>query len=170
MPISDPQFLMKFKVQKQPLDYIYSCVIDIVKSDGTMELLKPDRIMPRNNLPNITKSMKPQYEVYYKGIDVDKLLTSGEFVHDLPKPEDVANNIPAYSKIILGKFDLNCKCNIVKQADYYGCDLLPSYLQIKPNPKYDIAATVNQMRNFKLHTSKADLDEFDEPPENNNNL
>lgn len=170
--LENPSFLIKFRINPA-IRYIYSCAIDIVKSDGTIEILTPKRPMPFNTLSEIKKSMKSQLEMYFAGKDLDKMFSSGEFVHDLPKQDDIIDFIPAYSKISVGKFELNAKCNIIKQTPYYTCDFLPSYLQIKPNPKYDIAATVNQMRNYKNTVSKEELNYFENDPsedENNNNL
>ena len=172
IPLDDPAFIIKVRVQPT-LKYIYSCTFDIMNSDGTIEAMKPKRVMPSNALSDIKKTMKSQFDMYFAGKDVDRMMSSGEFVHDLPKQEDILDYIPAYSKIIIGKFELNSKCNIGKQNAFYNCDFIPSYLQIKPNPKYDIVATVNQMRNFKSTISKAELDHFENDPneeENNNNL
>lgn len=171
--LDDPPMLLKLRVQPT-LKYIYSCTIDLVKSDGTIESLKPRRSMPQNSLADIKKTMKSQVEYYFGGQDLEKMFAEKKFVHDLPMQVDIEEFIPAYSKVIMAEFELNCKCNISKQTAWINCDFLPSYLQIKPNPKYDIGAKVNRMRNHKSNISQAELNQFDEPPEdefeNNDNL
>lgn len=168
----DPPVILKIRVQPT-LKYIYSCAIDLYQSNGTCKPLIPRRAMPQNNLADIKKSMKSQFTYYFEGKDVDSMFANKEFVHDLPMQSDIEEFIPAYSKIVMAEFDLSCKCNISKQTPWINCDFLPSYLQVKPNPKYDIGSKVERMRNFKSNVSQAELDQFDEPPEdsdNNNNL
>jgi hypothetical protein len=170
--IEDPSFIIKIRVQPT-LKYIYSCIMDMVNSDGNVSLLKPKRIMPINHIQDIKKNMKAQFDMYFEGQDIEKLISSGEPIHDLPKQDDIIDQIPAYSKILLGRFDLNNKCNINKQNAFYNCDFLPSYLRIKPNPKYDGVANLKEMRNYKNTISNAELNKFEDPQtdmENNNNL
>lgn len=163
-PLENPAILFKLRNNKEP-KYIYSCVFDVVGSDGKIEPLKPDRKMPVNNIPIIKKTLGNLCKLYYGDKDIQKMLDDGEYVHDLPMPEDVVELITAYSVIKIGKIDLSGTINICKTNNWVNCDMLPTYLMIKPNNNRDLDVLVNEMRSLDINA----LEQKKEVSENNVN-
>lgn len=146
-PIEDPLILFKIRANREP-KYIYSCVFDMVSGDGTISCLVPNRKMPINNVDVIKRSLKPQYKIYFGTKDVKEMLDRGEYVHDLPMYEDIIEQVIPFSTIVLARMDLSCKLLVSKTNACINCDILPTYLRIKPNNNKDLEIQLNDMRNF----------------------
>jgi len=157
VPIEDPIILLKIRANREP-KYIYSCIFDMVNSKGDIDCMKPNRKMPINNVDIIKRTLKSQYKIYFGTTDVKERMESGEYIHDLPMFEDVIEQVIPYSIIALGRLDLSCKLIVNKTNNYINCDILPTYLRIRPNDNKDFEVQLNDMRNF----GKA-------PPATNNN-